>query len=114
MIEDPILAVTQGLDHCFIIKNKGNSRLQRACTLYAPESGIKMEVFSNQKALVVYSGNFIEDHPGKNGTMNGKHTAICLESQGFPDSPNHKHFPSSVLEPGEEYESIICWRFSAE
>lgn len=114
VIQDPILAVTQGLDHCFIIKNKGNSCIDRACTLYAPESGIKMEVFSNQKGLVVYTGNFIEDHPGKNGTMNGKHTAICLESQGFPDSPNHKHFPSSVLEPGEEYESIICWRFSAE
>ena len=114
VIEDPILAVTQGLDHCFIIKNKGISCIERASVLYAPESGIRLEVFSNQKALVVYSGNFIEDHPGKNGTMNGKHTAICLESQGFPDSPNHKHFPSSVLEPGEEFESIICWRFSAE
>ncbi len=102
------------MDHCFIINNQEISIIKRACELYAPKSGIKLEIFSNQKALVVYSGNFIEDHPGKNGTMNGKHTAICLESQGFPDSPNHKHFPSSVLEPGEEYESIICWRFSAE
>lgn len=114
VVQDPFLATTQGLDHCFIIHNQENSSLKRACELYAPESGIKLEVLSNQKALVVYSGNFTENHTGKSGVMNGKHTAICLESQGFPDSPNHKDFPSTVLEPGEEYESIICWRFSAE
>jgi aldose 1-epimerase len=112
VVQDPFLATTQGLDHCFVLDHHKGDGMERACKLNASESGITMEVFSNQKGLVVYSGNFIEEHYGKGGAINGKHTAICLESQSFPDSPNHEHFPSTVLEPGEEYESIICWKFS--
>ena len=110
---DPFFAHTLGIDHCFALsrfEKKGG--LVKACKLYSPQSGIELEIYTNQPALVVYTGNFIEDQIGKKGVQNGQHTAICLETQAFPNSPNIQNFPTTQLNPGEVYLTTTCWKFS--
>ncbi len=110
---DPFFDLTLGIDHCFeVAKSVDNHELVQACTLQSDQSGIRLEVFTDQPALVVYSGNYIEEQPGKGGLQNGKHTAICLETQGFPNAPNCEKFPSTQLNPGETYLSTSYWQFS--
>ncbi|PKP21396.1 MAG: galactose-1-epimerase [Bacteroidetes bacterium HGW-Bacteroidetes-20] len=111
--KDPFFAHTLGIDHCFSLSRfKKNGGLVEACKLYSPQSGIELDIYTNQPALVVYTGNFIEDQIGKKGVQNGQHTAICLETQAFPNSPNIQNFPTTQLNPGEVYLSTTCWKFS--
>lgn len=113
--QDSFFDATLGIDHCFeISKSEENDRLVHAGTLAASQSGIQLDIFTNQPALVVYTGNYIEEHAGKRGSQNGKHTAICLETQAFPNAPNCEKFPSTQLNPEESYLSITCWKFSNE
>lgn len=104
---------TQGLDHNFILDTEGDPTVL-AASLYSPESGIAMEVFTNEPGLQVYTGNMLDgSRTGKGQVPFHKHTAICLETQHFPDSPNNPHFPSTILEPGQRYYSVCTYRFSA-
>ena len=101
-----------GYDHNWVLESKGNMEIV-AASLYSPESGIKMEVFTDEPGIQVYSGNFL------NGTVTGKHgityqqrAAVCLETQHYPDSPNRPEWPTVVLRPGEEYSSHCTYKFS--
>lgn len=112
VIDDSLFQHSLGIDHCFAIDQDVTAELTFACRLQEPESGRVLRVFTNQPALVVYSGNYIEHQIGKRGNQNGKHSAICLETQAFPNAPNCNKFPSTILNPGEQYNSITCWKFS--
>ena len=102
-----------GYDHAWVLKNSDGVR--PAARLKDPKSGRVMEVSTNQPAVQFYGGNFIDGTThGKGGVSYTKRTGLCLETEGFPDAPNHAHFPSAVLRPGETYTHTMIHKFSTE
>ena len=111
------LTLGNGFDHNFVLdQTKKNSEgLIVAAKVSEPESGRIMEVFTSEPGVQFYGGNFMDGKTiGKNGGSYDYRGAICLETQHFPDSPNKKNFPSTLLGPGEEYSSICIYKFSVE
>lgn len=105
------LRVARGFDHNFILDTNGDPTVL-AARLYSPVSGIAMEVFTNEPGLQIYTGNMLDgSRVGKGNVPMEKQTAICLETQHFPDSPNKPDWPSTVLEPGERFYSTCTYRF---
>lgn len=103
-----------GVDHNFVL-NTGGDLKTLAASVTSPSSGIVLEVYTDEPGLQVYSGNYLDgSQVGKKGVAYGYRTAICLESQHFPDSPNHPDWPSVVLEPGQTYRSQCIYRFSVQ
>ena len=101
-----------GYDHNFII-NKKENELALAGLLYEPVSGRVMEVKTTEPGLQVYTANSLSaTDTGKGGKVYGSRSSICLETQHFPDSPNHPNFPSTVINPGEDYVSTTIYKFS--
>jgi len=103
-----------GYDHNYVI-NKSNKELALAALLYEPVSGRVMEVKTTEPGVQVYTANSLSGEDiGKGGKAYGKWSSICLETQHFPDSPNHPNFPSTILLPGEDYISTTIYRFSTK
>lgn len=99
-----------GYDHNFVLDVGVDAP---AATLRCEQTGRKLEIFTDQPALQVYTGNFLDGNlMGRDGRPIAQHAAICLETQGFPDAPNHPEFPSAVLRPGEAYDRVTRFRFS--
>lgn len=101
----------KGYDHNFVLKSKQS--LKHAARVIGDSSGIIMDVYTNEPGLQFYSGNFMK---GNNvlriGAKDGYRTAFCLETQHFPDSPNHENFPSTILKPGVKYLTTSMYQFS--
>jgi aldose 1-epimerase len=107
-----IAMVSGGFDHNWVL-NKKNSGLEKVAELSDSASGRTMEVWTTEPGLQFYSGNFL-DGKLKNtskGVRYGKHAALCLETQHFPDSPNQPNFPSTILKPGETYTQTTIYKF---
>lgn len=103
--------VEGGFDHCYVLGT--NSKVPHAAArVIHPESGRIMEVFTTEPGMVFYSSNFLEGLTGKGGQAYGKHQALCLETQHYPDSPNHPEFPNTILRPGETYTQKTIYKFS--
>lgn len=102
-----------GYDHNFIIAERGDS-LSMVCKVIEPESGRVMEIFATMPGAQFYSGNFLDGFEGKGGKAYNQHYAFCIEPQYYPDSPNKPNFPSCILNPGEEREVIILYKFYTE
>jgi len=102
-----------GYDHCWILADK-SAQLRPAARLKDPKTGRVMEVLTNQPAIQFYGGNFLDGSPGKNGIPLTPRNGVCLETERFPDAPNHPNFPSCILTPGETYDHLMVHRFSAE
>ncbi|MFN2533479.1 MAG: aldose epimerase family protein [Pyrinomonadaceae bacterium] len=112
--EDEQLAFAGGYDHNFILREV-DEQLRFAARVYEPRTGRLLEVFTTQPAIQFYSGNFLDGSiTGKGGTIYHKHTGFCLETQHFPDSPNHPHFPTTILRAGANYSQTAVFRFSCE
>lgn len=105
-----VLRSTKGLDHCFVIR-KGEKALSHAAILMDVTSARRMDVFTTEPGLQVYTGNDLEGR-GKRGLEYGPYSGIALETQHFPDAPHHAGFPSILLHPGERYESATLLKFS--
>ena len=109
-----------GYDHNFCLntfKDGKGDDTQVCASLYSPKTGIFMEMFTNEPGVQVYSGNFQgvgkdADIVRKLGLKYPKHVSVCLESQKYPDSPNHPEWVSPVLNPGEKYYSRAAYKFS--
>ena len=102
----------KGYDHNWIIKGKENE-LKSAAVVEESKSGRIMEVFTTEPGIQFYTGNFLDgSHSGNNGKVYKYRHAIVMETQHFPDSPNHKNFPTTVLNPREIYESTTIYKFS--
>ena len=101
----------KGYDHNFVIDSSENGKLVHACTVTDPDSGRVLEVHTDQPGVQFYTGNFLNGAKGKGGKPYGMRHGFCLETQVFPDSPNRAHFPSPVLQPGEEYEHTCVYKF---
>ncbi len=99
-------------DHNMVLNKKDNES-KHSATLYSPSSGRKMDIITNQPGIQFYTSNFLDGTLiGKGGEPYQKYAGICLETQHFPDSPNHDNFPSTELHPGESYEQKTTYRFS--
>lgn len=114
---------SDGFDHNFCIK-KGQENVLVAC-IYHPDSGRMLEVYSNQPGVQFYTSNFFPENPNNfkgdksklkilagKGTSYYKHGAFCLETQNWPDAPNHDNFPKWILVPGESYYHYLAYKFS--
>jgi aldose 1-epimerase len=102
-----------GYDHCWVLEKGSGMRL--AARLKHPTSGRVMEISTDQPAIQFYGGNFLDGTvAGKGGVKYAKRTALCLESEGFPNSPNQASFPSPVLRPGQTYQHRMIHKFMAE
>lgn len=108
------LGFAGGYDHNFVLRDF-TGLLRRAASLYEPTSGRTLEVSTTQPGIQFYSGNFLDGTlKGKGGIVYEKHAGLCLETQHFPDSPNHSNFPTTVLEPGNEFRQKTVLRFGVE
>lgn len=101
-----------GYDHNMVLATGGDSTVV-AASIYSPVSGIKMEVYTTEPGLQFYTGNFLDGKVvGKKGVAYPRRSAICMETQHFPDSPNKPDFPSVTLMPGETYHSMCVYKFT--
>lgn len=102
----------KGYDHNWVLNTQGD--INRPCaTLASLESGIMLEVYTSEPGIQVYAGNFLDGTlTGKKGAVYGHRTAICLETQKYPDTPNKPEWPSALLKPGEKYTSRCIYKFS--
>jgi len=111
---DEQLHIAGGYDHNWVLV-KGQGAWGKAAQLFDPESGRSLEVWTTEPGLQVYSGNFLDGSQiGKGGKSYQHRSAIALETQHYPDSPNQPHFPSTRLNPGEIYQSKTAYRFSVD
>ena len=102
-----------GYDHCWVLRPGGGVRL--AARVKDPKSGRVMEVLTDQPGLQFYSASFLDGvTPGKGGVPYAGRSALCLETEGYPDAPNQPAFPTAILRPGETYRHTLVHRFSAE
>jgi len=110
--DDQQLKFGRGYDHNWILNSKGEHPLSLAAEVYEPGSGRAMEVWTTEPGVQFYSGNFLDGTVhGKEGKVYGHRSAFCLETQHFPDSPNHPAFPSTVLKPGQRFHSTTVYKF---
>jgi len=110
-IGERIAQVEGGYDHNFVLRSGGGT-LTLAARVEEPETGRVLEIFTDQPAIQLYTGNFLDGTVvGKGGKAYQKHYGFCLETQHFPDSPNHPNFPSTILEPGQKYRTATVHKF---
>jgi len=108
------LKIGGGYDHNWVLSNTDGS-LALAATVYEPESGRFMEVFTTEPGIQFYAGNFLDGTlTGTNNIMYIRRAGLCLETQHFPDSPNQPAFPSTILQPGQTYQTQTIYKFSVK
>ena len=108
----PQLVYGSGYDHNWVLNKKSNE-LSLAARVSDPTSGRVMEVWTTEPGVQFYTANHLNT-VGKGGKKYPPRSALCLETQHYPDSPNQPSFPSVVLKPGQTYQSITTYRFSAK
>ncbi len=100
-----------GYDHNWVLDTAGDDS-KVAATLYCEQTGIALDVYTDEPGVQVYTGNFLDGSiTGKAGKVYGRRAGICLETQHYPDSPNRPDWPSAVLRPGETYTSHCVYSF---
>lgn len=110
--EDAQLALGSGYDHNFVLNKSAPDALELAARVVEPSSGRVLEVLSQEPGIQFYSGNFLNDSVSGKGRIYAHRSGFCLEPQHFPDSPNRPDFPSTILRPGEEYSTVMAYRFT--
>ena len=111
-LKEAVGSIDGGFDHNFVLnKDRGDAP---AALVIAPDDKLRMQLFCTQPGIQFYSANGISEFKGKHGTITGGCPGLCLEPQHFPDTPNHAHFPTTVLKPGELYAHDIIYKFSYE
>ncbi len=107
--DHPQVRDARGIDHAFAVQGEG---WRRVASLEAARSGIGMDLFSDQPALQVYTGNFLDGSaPGTSGRLYRQGDGIALEPEVFPDSPHRPELTPCLLRPGETYRAALEWQF---
>lgn len=99
-----------GYDHNWCLEHEAGT-CGMAASAFHPESGRYMEVLTDLPGIQFYTGNFLKEEGGKNGAFYGKRSGMCFETQFYPDSLNKAWFPSPILQAGERFQSVTCYRF---
>ncbi len=108
------LKIGHGYDLNWVL-NDYNKKIRKAAEVYDPTSGRVLDVYTDQPGIQFYSGNFLDgSQVGKRGISYKFRTALCLETQHFPDSPNEPKFPSAALLPGKTYNTTTIFKFSVK
>ena len=103
-----------GYDHNWVLNTKGDVSMV-AASVWSPVTGIRLDVYTNEPGIQIYSGNFLDGTAtGKKGITYQKRAAVCLETQKYPDTPNKPDWPSAYLKPGEKYTSRCIYKFSVQ
>jgi aldose 1-epimerase len=111
--DDPQLRLGHGYDHNFVLDHAAGE-LSEAAEVYEPTTGRILRVLTTEPGLQFYTGNFLDGSiTGKEGKVYNRRYALCLETQHFPDSPNHPSFPSTELKPGQKFHSVTVYEFGA-
>ena len=112
----PQIVAGQGFDHNFVLNREaGDTSVELAARLYEPTSGRVLEVLTSEPGLQFYAGNLLgATLTGSGGKLYRQSDGLALETQHFPDSPNQPNFPSTVLRPGETYETTTVFKFSTD
>jgi aldose 1-epimerase len=109
--DDQQLKFGKGYDHNFVLNGRMGT-LRQAAVVYEPASGRSMEIWTTEPGIQFYSGNFLDGTlTGKDGKVYQQRYGFCLETQHFPDSPNHPSFPTTVLRKGQQYHTITIHKF---
>ena len=104
-----------GYDHNWIPNGYQKDMVRKCAEAVGEETGIRMAVYSDQPGVQFYSGNFLDGIvKGKNGTVYGRRSGFCFETQGFPNATAYGHFPSAVLRQGEWFRSQTIFAFSKD
>jgi aldose 1-epimerase len=104
-----------GYDINYVLKKSADQNISLAASVFEPQSGRLLEVFTDQPGIQFYSGNFLNGkYPGKKGKTYGYRTGFCLETQHYPNSPNQPKFPSVVLGPDQVYTHTCIYKFSVK
>jgi aldose 1-epimerase len=112
--DDPQIKVGKGYDHNWVLNAHGPHSPVLAAEAYEPNSGRVLQVLTVEPGVQFYSGNFLDGTiTGKGGKVYKYRYGFCLETQHFPDSPNHPKFPSTTLKPGHTYSTTTVFKFSA-
>lgn len=111
--DDEQLKFGKGYDHNWVLNKPQAGAMTTAAVLTDPASGRIMTVKTNEPGVQFYSGNFMDGKAAGKGTVFKHRTGLCLETQHFPDSPNHANFPSTTLKPGQTYHTETVFAFSA-
>lgn len=112
--DDVQLELGNGYDHSFVLEQTHTPELKHAATVKESSSGLVLNVFTTEPAVHFYTGNFLENIQGKNGVVYNRRSGFCLETQHYPDAPNHPSFPSTLLQAGEQFYSKTIYSFSLE
>lgn len=107
------LKIGKGYDHCWVLKNNGV--LSKIAEVYHPKSGRVLEVLTTEPGVQLYTANFLDNSiPSKTGGTYSPQSGFCLETQHYPDSPNQPYFPTTILEPGEDFMSETWFKFGTK
>jgi aldose 1-epimerase len=113
--DDGQLKLGRGYDHNWVLNSGGSAKPTLAASVTDPKSGRKLEVWTTEPGIQVYTSNFLDGTvKGKGGTAYARRSALCLETQHFPDSPNHPSFPTTELLPGAKFQSETIYKFSVQ
>ena len=108
------LKIAGGYDHNWVLSDKAGT-MKEAAKVYDPTTGRVLTVSTTEPGVQFYTGNFLTGTlKGKSGAMYAKHFGLCLETQHFPDSPNHPAFPTTELKPGHPYTSTTIFTFTTQ
>ena len=108
--DDPQIALASGYDHSFVLRGPAGTTPRPAARLHDPRTGRTLEVLTTAPALQLYTGNFLA--PVKIGRRHKNNDALCLEAHAFPNALNQPGFPSTRLDPGQQYRNTIIYRFA--
>ena len=100
-----------GYDHNYVLNKKEEGELSFAARLTDPKSGRTLECYTTEPGMQLYTGNYLNGYKGANDATFPRRSAVCLETQHFPDTPNRPYFPSVVLNPGQRYKQKTIYRF---
>ncbi len=103
----------KGYDHCWVLNGEAGE-MSLAATVFEPNSGRYMEVFTTEPGIQFYTGNFLDGSLTGKGTTYAHRTGFCLETEHFPDSPNQPKFPSVTLQPGQTYQTQTTYKFTTK
>lgn len=109
--DDYQLTHARGYDHNYCLGDYG--KVREIAEAYDPESGRRMKVYTDLPGVQLYAGNFLSEAEGK-GRKNYPRCGFCMETQFYPDTPNHADFPQCTFKAGEEFRSVTIFEFSAE